>query len=370
MTDFASPSRAARHWTVAKGWDPACTRQVGELAARRSCFEENAMRYLGIDVAKAKLDCLLLDPDTGKRKTKSVANNAAGLSALLKSLRDWGVAPDEVHALMEPTSCYHEAAALSLSEAGCTVSLVNPVHLRRYAQALGTRSKTDATDAALLARYGAAERPVPWVPPSASVQALRALLARRDALAADLRREHNRAEKSEAVEVPESVRQSQRETIAFLEKQLETLQCEIARHIDNDPDLKSKRELLLSIPGVGERVAQHMTALLAARRFDSAEQLAAYLGLVPLEWQAGSSVKGRPRLSKNGPAHLRQLLYLPAVVATRCNPHIQALYLRLIERGKSKMAALGAAMRKLAHLCFGVIHSGTPYSPTFGPKMA
>jgi transposase len=328
------------------------------------------MRYLGIDVAKAKLDCLLLDPDTHKRRTKSVANSAAGIAALLKSLHDWGVAPGEIHALLEPTSCYHEAAALALGEAGCTVSLVNPLQVRRYAQALGVRSKTDAADAALLARYGAAERPAPWVPPSASVRALRALLARRDALAADLRREHNRAEKAAASEVPASVRQSQRETIEFLEKQLDTLQREIARHIDNDPDLKGKRELLLSIPGVGERVAQHMSALLAAHRFDSAEQLAAYLGLVPVEWQSGSSVKGRARLSKSGPAHLRQLLYLPAVVATRCNPHIQALYLRLIERGKSKMAAIGAAMRKLAHLCFGVIHSGTPYSPTFGPKMA
>lgn len=328
------------------------------------------MRYLGVDVAKAKLDCLLLDPDTAKRKTKSVANSAEGVAALLKSLHDWGLAPGEIHVMLEPTSCYHEAAALALSEAGCTVSLVNPMHLRRYAQALGARGKTDAADAALLARYGAAEHPAPWLPPSASVRALRALLARRDALATDLRREHNRAEKSEATELPESVRQSQRETIDFLEKQLETLQREIARHIDDDPDLKGKRELLLSIPGVGERVAQHMTALLAARRFDSAEQLAAYLGLVPIEWQSGSSIKGRPRLSKNGPAHLRQLLYLPAVAATRCNAHIQAIYLRLIERGKSKMAALGAAMRKLAHLCFGVIHSGTPYSPTFGSKLA
>ena len=213
------------------------------------------MRYLGIDVAKAKLDCVLLDPDTSKRKTKSVGNNAEGIAALLKSLHDWGVAPSEIHVLMEPTSCYHEAAALALGEAGCTVSLVNPVH---HAQALGARSKTDAADAALLARYGAAERPAAWVSPSASVRALRALLARRDALAADLRRERNRAEKAEAVELPESVRQSQRETIDFLGKQLETLQREIARHIDNDPDLKGKRELLLSIPGVGERVAQHM----------------------------------------------------------------------------------------------------------------
>jgi transposase len=326
------------------------------------------MHYLGIDVAKAKLDCALLDPASQKRKSKTVANSSEGVAALLKVIQGWGIELTEVHVVMEPTASYHELAALALCDAGCTVSLINPVHLRRYAQAVGARSKTDAADSALLARYGAAEQPDAWVPPPASARALRALLARRDAVAEDLQRERNRAEKIAATEVPESVHQSLRDGIAFLDKQLDALQHEITQHIDNDPDLHGKRNLLLSIPGVGERVAQHMTALLAAHNFDTAEQLAAYLGLVPVEWQSGSSIKGRPRMSKAGPAHLRKLLYMPAIVATQCNPHIRALYLRLLERGKPKMAAIGAAMRKLAHLCFGVVHSGKPYSSSFMTK--
>lgn len=148
------------------------------------------------------------------------------------------------------------------------------------------------------------------------------------------------------------------------------MQREIAQHIDNDPDLRDKRELLLSIPAVGERVAQNMTALLASHRFGSAEQLAAYLGLVPVDWQSGSSIKGRPRMSKAGPAHLRKLLYMPAIVAAKHNPHVRALYERLLLRGKSKMSALGAAMRKLAHLCFGVVRSGKPYSHSFNTEKA
>jgi transposase len=269
---------------------------------------------------------------------------------------------------MEPTASYHELAAFALCDAGCIVSLINPAHLRRYAQAVGVRSKTDAADSALLARYGAAEKPEAWMPPSPSVRALRALLARRDAVAEDLQRERNRAEKMEVTQVPESVRQSLREVTAFLEAQLARLQREINQHIDNDPDLRGKRELLLSIPAVGERVAQSMTALLASRSFGSAEQLAAYLGLVPVDWQSGSSIKGRPHMSKAGPAHLRKLLYMPAIVAVKHNPHIRALYQRLIARGKPKMAAIGAAMRKLAHLCFGVVHSGRPYSSTFNTE--
>ena len=328
------------------------------------------MHYLGIDVSKAKLDCVLFDLESQKRKSKTVTNSAEGVAQLLAVIQKWGVGAAQLHVVMEPTASYHELAALALCDAGCVVSLINPAHLRRYAQAVGVRSKTDAADAALLARYGAAEKPQAWTPPSASVRALRALLARRDAVAEDLQRERNRAEKLEASEVPESVRQSLLEVTAFLDAQLARLQREIEQHIDNDPDLRDKRDLLLSIPAVGERVAQNMVALLASRNFGSAEQLAAYLGLVPVDWQSGSSIKGRPRMSKAGPAHLRKLLYMPAIVAAKHNPHVRALYERLTRRGKSKMAALGAAMRKLAHLCFGVVHSGKPYSPSFNTESA
>jgi transposase len=112
-------------------------------------------------------------------------------------------------------------------------------------------------------------------------------------------------------------------------------------------------------------VARVLLPILQPGRFDSAQQAAAYLGLVPIERQSGTSVKGRPRLSKAGDSRARATLYLPALVATRCNPHIRALYERLIANGKCKMAALGASMRKLVHLCFGVLKTKTPYSPEY-----
>jgi len=326
------------------------------------------MFTLGTDVAKAKLDCVLFDPATQKRKSKTVKNTKDGLLALLEWLRTGKYELTQVHVIMEPTSTYHELAATTLHEAGCPVSLVNPAKLRSYARSVGSLTKTDAADAAVLARYGAAEKPRLWQPPPPSARVLRALLARRDAVAGDLQRERNRMEKVAASETPETVQKSLQDGIEFLTKQLNALQKEITDHIDSDPDLRVKRDLLLTIPGVGDRVSEHMTALLASYTFNTAEQLAAYLGLVPVEWQSGSSIKGRPHLSKAGPAHLRKLLYLPAVVATRCNAHIRVVYQRLLANGKSKMSALGAAMRKLAHLCFGVVHSGKPYDPTFTPK--
>jgi transposase len=317
--------------------------------------------YLGIDVAKAKLDCMLLDTTTDKRKSKVVPNSGAGFKQLLEWLSKHD-APNP-HVVMEPTGVYHEAAALALTDAGLKLSLVNPAQLRKFAQGLAVKTKTDKADSVVLARFGATQHPPAWQPPSASVRALKALLTRRDAVADDLQRERNRQEADELSETPEAVSESIEQSIAFLEAELQRLQKMINEHIDNDPDLRGKKDLLETIPGVGPRVSDHMTALLAGRTFERAEQLAAYLGLVPLQWESGSSVHGRPRMSKAGPAHLRKLLYMPAVVAGQYNPHIKALKERLLAKGKSKMAAIGAAMRKLAHLCFGVVKSGKPYDP-------
>ena len=321
------------------------------------------MFYLGVDVAKKKLDCMLLDSSSGKMKSKAVDNTPAGFTKLLEWLDKYSAA--KPHVVMEPTGMYHEAAALALADAGLAVSLVNPAQLRAFAQGLGVKTKTDKQDSTVLARYGHTQQPPVWQPPSMSARRLKALLTRRDAVADDLQREHNRQEANGFSLTPEAVSESIAQSIAFLEAELKRLEKMIALHIDDDPDLRNKKGLLETIPGVGPRVATHMTTLFAGRTFNSAEQLAAYLGLVPVEWQSGTSVRGRPRMSKAGPAHLRKVLYMPAVVARRCNPHIKALNERLLAKGKSKMAAIGAAMRKLAHLCFGVVHTGKPYDPKF-----
>lgn len=322
------------------------------------------MFYLGVDVAKAKLDCMLLDTSSGKLKSKAnIPNTPAGFDQLL----EWLVKQkaSKPHVVMEPTGMYHENAALALADAGLVVSLVNPAQLRAFAQGLGVKTKTDKADSAVLARYGATQNPAPWQPPSPSARKLKALLARRDAVADDLQRELNRQEANNFSSTPETVGELIAQSIAFLKDELKRLEKMISMHIDDDPDLRNKRDLLETIPGVGPRVASHMTALFAGRTFERAEQLAAYLGLVPVQWESGSSVRGRPHMSKAGPAYLRKVLYMPAVVARRWNPHIKALNERLLAKGKSKMAAIGAAMRKLAHLCFGVVHSGKPYDPKF-----
>lgn len=324
------------------------------------------MFYLGMDVAKAKLDCcLLLDEAAGRRKSKAVSNSRSGIADLLVWVAKQQVSPNELHVVMEGTGVYHEQAALALADAGVTVSIVNPAQVKDFGRGLAVRTKTDGVDSFVLARYGSLVKPQAWTPPAPEARMLQALLARRDAIAQDLQRERNRQEKADATDTPDTIRQSLTESIEFLTRQLAQLQKDIDQHIDRHPGLKSDLSLLQSIPAVGPQVGSNMLSVIHGHRFNSAEQLAAYLGLVPIERQSGSSVLGRARLSKAGPARIRAVLYMAAIVATRCNPHVRAVYERLIARGKSKMSALGAAMRKLVHLCFGVIKTQRPYEPTY-----
>jgi transposase len=245
------------------------------------------------------------------------------------------------------------------------VSIVNPAQVKDVGRSLGVRTKTDGVDSWVLARYGALLNPRPWIPPAQETRVLQALLSRREAIAQDLQRERNRLEKADATDTPPLIRESIIDSITFLEKQLAKLQHDIDDHINKHPNLKADRNLLASIPAVGPQVGNHLLAVIHNHQFQSAEQLAAYLGLVPVERQSGTSIQGRPRLSKAGPTRIRAVLYMAAIVGTQHNPHIKALYLRLQERGKSKMSALGAAMRKLVHLCFGLLKTRTPYQPHF-----
>lgn len=323
------------------------------------------MFYLGMDVAKAKLDCCLLLDASGKRKTKVVNNTKPGIADLLVWAAKQNVSTEALHVVMEGTGVYHEQAALALADAGVTVSIVNPAQVKDFGRGLAVRTKTDGVDSFVLARYGTLLKPAAWVPPAPEARMLQALLSRREAIAQDLQRERNRQEKADATDTPERIRQSLADSIEFLIKQLAQLQQDIDQHIDKHPGLRDDMALLQSIPAVGPQVGGNLLSVMHSHDFDSAEQLAAYLGLVPVERQSGSSVLGRSRLSKAGPARIRAVLYMAAVVATRYNPHVKAVYDRLLARGKSKMSALGAAMRKLVHLCFGVIKTRKPYQPDY-----
>lgn len=324
------------------------------------------MIYLGIDVSKLKLDCtLLLDPENDKRKSKVVLNSRDGVQELVRWCTKHGVAADQVHAVLEATGPYHEQAATTLHDGGITVSVANPANVHDFSRALAMRSKTDALDSLVLARYGVAMRPAAWQPPPAHVRELRALITQLEALSKDRLRTMNRQEKIEASAASELVERSISDTLSFYDKEIARLEKAIDDHIDRHPDLKDDTKLLSTIPGVGPKVARTMLRVMRTHQFKCAEDLAAYLGLVPVQRQSGTSLRGRSRMSKAGPADVRAKVYMAGVVASKHNPHVRALYQRLLAAGKTKMSALGACMRKVVHLCFGVLKTRQPYRPDY-----
>lgn len=321
--------------------------------------------FVGCDVSKKKLDLgLLVSVEPPKLRSKVVPNNQPGWMALIEwACRQVDCTPGELHVVMEATGAYHEAAAYALAQAEVKVSVVNPAQVRDFAKGLAVRSKTDAADRAVLARYGAVVKPLLWEPPPAEVVELKGLVGRVQVIEEELARERNRLEKAQVSVTAQVVLDSLHKNLAFLEQQKRELEQRINDHIDGHPQLKRDRELLESIPAIGSKTACRMLCVLHSRPFRSAASFAAYLGLVPVQHQSGTSVYKPPRLSKAGPGAMRAAMYMPAIVASRVNPDVRAHYNRLVAQGKSKMSALGAAMRKLAHICFGVLKNQQPYRP-------
>lgn len=318
---------------------------------------------IGIDVSKDKIDCAWLrDIETGKVKTKVLKNNADGFQTLIQWAEKNVQQPVSIiHFVMEATGIYHEALAYALHDAGAPVSVVNPAYIHDYAKSLGSRTKTDKKDSVTIARFAATQQPELWQPEADEIRYLKALIARYEMIEKDLLREGNRLEKAEITQVSDDVVRSINTIIKELTKEKDRIRKLIDDHIDQHPTLKQDRTLLESIPGVGAVISQYMIALIRSRDFSSAKQCSAFIGLNPVIRESGTSVRGRSRLSKMGDARIRAKLYMAAVVAIRHNPDIKNQYERLLRNGKTKMAALGAAMRKLVQICFGVLKHQTPY---------
>jgi transposase len=317
---------------------------------------------IGIDVSKAKIDVLWLkDVAALKAKSKVFSNDRKGHAELLAWLGKQINRPlNELHVVMEATGIYHEALAHCLFDHQVNVSVINPAHARDFAKGLGAVHKTDKADSLILARYGAMVDPALWQPEPHAIRELKALLARIEALEADLQREKNRLEKTEFNATSSIVMESLHKMIGELESERQRMEKQIDDHIDRHPDLKNDLRLLRSIPGVGPVVSRVMLSVLRSRAFNTASECAAFLGVIPKLKESGI-FRGRTTMSKKGPPNVRAKLYMAAIVASQYNPGVKAQRERLLMKGKNKMQALGAAMRKLVHQCFGVLKHQTEY---------
>jgi transposase len=313
------------------------------------------MHVLGIDIAKAKYDVALIVQ--GKYRTKVFEYSVEGFGGLKAWLAKQGVELGQLHACMEATSQYSERLARWLYEAGARVSVVNPLQIKAYGQSLLNRQKTDRADAQLIARYCEAQQPAAWTPPSPAVRKLQALVARLEALQLMRVAELNRQSIAET-----AVAGSIGTVLATLEAEIQRIEKEISDHIDGNPDLRHKRELIESIPGIGPKTSMSFLAWFAGpKQFDDVRQAVAFVGLSPRTHESGSSIRGKARIAKLGNARLRKALYFPAIVAIQHNPVIAAFARQLRSRGKHNMTIIVAVMRKLVHFIYGVLRSGTPF---------
>lgn len=315
---------------------------------------------LGIDVSKKSFDVVLLGGEQTYRG--HFGNDAAGWGKLRRWLQKRQA--EQVHACMEATGRYWVELAMFLHEAGYEVSVVNPKLIKKHGEATMQRNKTDAQDALTIADYCRKQQPDLWEPPSRAYRELQAMVRHVQALKVDRTRAMNR--RQSGVTSPPVLAAIEGQ-IAFLNEQIKALEERINDHIDQHPKLKADKELLTSIPGVGDVIAAVFLAEVPhVRSFAQADQLAAFAGLTPGQRQSGTSLNSPGKLVKWGNARIRAAFYMPALSAHNHNPILASLRERLLQRGKTKMTVVVAVMRKMVHLCFGVLKTRKPFDPNYG----
>lgn len=310
---------------------------------------------IGVDIAKLKFDVARLCQ--GKYRHKKFNNHSAGFAAFIAWLGSFAE-DDQPWICMEATGAYSIPLAEWLTEQGYRVSVVNPAKIHAFAKSELSRAKTDKADAKLIARYCLSMKPDLWTPPPRAIRELQALLRRVEHLLEMQQMERNRLETADP-----AITDSLNTVLDTLGKELDATRTRIKDLIDNDPDLRQRRDLLESIPGIGPAASAHLlTALSAHYGFANAKQAVAHAGLAPKIQESGKWV-GKTRISKTGDPALRKALYMPALTAWQHNPVIRTFCERLKANGKNGKAIACAAMRKLIHIAFTILQSGKPFDP-------
>jgi len=322
------------------------------------------MHFIGNDVSKLTLDLACLDQKRrdGYQHCK-LSNNPKGWDTLIQWVEKQTQAPlEDICIVMEATGVYHLKAAAYLSREGLNVIIVNPQQASQYAKSQNQQNKSDKLDARSLQQYGSQLKKYHlFTPVSPNISQLKALLSRMHQLGKDRQRERNRLEKCAFQEGSSFARTSIERTIKFNTSEQQRTQKQIDQLIKQDPVLKHDQKLLCSIKGIGKLTSQWLLPVLSTQRFNDAREVAAFLGLVPCHKTSGTSLNTRGRLSGRGDAILRAKMYMPAVSAMTHDPEMKAFYQQLLLKGKPAKVAITAVMRKLVHVCYGVIKHQTPY---------
>jgi transposase len=307
----------------------------------------------GVDVSKPTLDVCTRPADA----RSSVSNDLEGIERLIRQFQH-----DAVQLVcVESTGGLESLLVRQLQQAGIPVAVVNPRQIRDFAKALGRLAKTDQLDAQTIALFAEKIQPQPTAPRSENAEKLRALTTRRDQVRSLLTQEHNRLVRT----ADRQVRKLIEKALHLYEKQLAALDKEIAHVIENDQQLQATAQIVASVPGIGPTTAALLVAELPELGSATRGQVAGLVGVAPINRDSGS-MRGK-RTTGGGRKSLRSSLFMPTLVATRYNPVIKAFYQQLLARGKAKMTALIACMRKLLVILNSMIKSQTTWKNPLQP---
>jgi transposase len=321
----------------------------------------------GIDVAQKELVVTLgqLSEDLSVElfAFKCFTNNDAGFKGLVAWVNTFANNSVKVRYVMEATGVYHEGVAYFLDQSGQHLSVVLPNKISNYVRTLDCKTITDKTASEAICRFGLERSLSQWKRPNPIYQRLRALTRERHSIVAQRTVAKNQlhAEKAQALPGSSSIKRLLK-LICFFNEQIKEIMAEIQALIHSDQKLEENIQLLCSICGIGTLSAA--TVLSETQGFElitSKKQLTSYAGLDVREKQSGTSVKGKPTISKRGNKHLRAAMHLPALTAIRCESRYKELYKRLLSRHGIKMKAAVAVQRKLLELTFTIFKTNQPY---------
>jgi transposase len=306
-------------------------------------------RIIGVDVCKEYLDADTL-PSTQKRR---FTNDAAGIAELVAWARPFG--PERI--VFESTGHYQKAAVGALLAAALPAVVVNARQVRDFAKGLGILAKTDAIDAAVLARFGQVVPTVvrPLLAPE--IQAFQELYDRRGQLVRMLAVEKNHRHATTSDKVIRNIDSH----IRYLEKQIQELEDRMDHFVENSEAFRARDEILQSITGIGPQVSRTLLAYLPELGQGTRQQISALVGLAPFNDDSGT--QSHTRHIRGGRGKVRVGLYQAAVVAIRRCPHMKEFYVRLKARGKASKVALIAVARKILVLANALVRTMKPYDP-------
>jgi transposase len=339
-------------------------------------MEKIVRQAAGIDVSQKELVACLgrmdvsLEPELYAAKT--FANTPKGFAALVEWTEKFTDANAPLRFVMEATGVYHEGLAYYLFDNGHTLSIVRPNKISNYFRTLEVKTVTDATASRSIALFGLERRLDDWQRPGPTYKRLRQLVRERAQLIVERTCIKNQlhAEKAEAEPNQQSIGRM-KERIALLAKQEKAILAQVQQIVKGDEKAGAAVKLLCTIPGIGPLTA--VTVLAETNGFEliaNKRQLASYAGLDVVQKQSGTSVQGRPRISKRGNKYLRSAMFLPALSAIKSDERVKAFFARIVAAKGIKMKAGVAVQRKLLEMTYTIFKSGQPYDKNYLEKNA